>query len=242
MAKQTHMQHLKQQGLRAFEQKQYAEALEIFRTILRDRPGFADIRHYAGLCLVFMGDIEAALHELELALEQNPAYVEVHLNRALLLQELGRYDKARDSFELASQYEQQSQGRFPAPLTARLANAHAAVADLYASSQAWEEAVAEYRLALALRPRFHDIRNKYAVALLGLGRVEDAVVELQRILDWNPGFIAARLNIGLAYHRLGRGSDAAEEWEQCAQQSPDNPQVRAYLSLLEKPGEEALDG
>jgi tetratricopeptide (TPR) repeat protein len=236
------MQHLKQQGLRAFEQKQYAEALEIFRTILRDRPGFADIRHYAGLCLVFMGEAEAALEEMELALGQNPGYVEVHINRALLLQELGRYDEARDAFERASQYEQQTEGRFPAPVTAKLANAHAAVADLYAESQAWEEAVAEYRLALALRPRFHDIRNKYAAALLALGRVEDAIVELQRILEWNPRFIAARLNIGLAYHRLGRVSDAASEWQQCVQQAPDNAQVRAYLSMLEKPDADLLDG
>jgi tetratricopeptide (TPR) repeat protein len=236
------MQHLKQQGLRAFEQKQYAEALEIFRTILRDRPGFADIRHYAGLCLVFMGEAEAALEEMELALGQNPGYVEVHINRALLLQELGRYDEARDAFERASQYEQQTEGRFPAPVTAKLANAHAAVADLYAESQAWEEAVAEYRLALALRPRFHDIRNKYAAALLALGRVEDAIVELQRILEWNPRFIAARLNIGLAYHRLGMVSDAASEWQQCVQHAPDNAQVRAYLSMLEKPDADLLDG
>jgi tetratricopeptide (TPR) repeat protein len=239
---QSHMEQLKQHGLQAFERKQYAEALEIFRTILRDRPGFADIRHYAGLCLVFLGQVEEALEELELALVQNPGYVEVHINRALLLQELGRYDEARASFAQASQYERQNQGRFPAMLTAKLANAHAAVADLYVDAQAWEEAVAEYRLALALRPRFHDIRNKYAAALLGLGRPEEALGELQRILEWNPRFLAARLNLGLAYHRLGRVEDAAAEWQQCAQQAPDNAQVRAYLSMLEKSGEESMNG
>jgi tetratricopeptide (TPR) repeat protein len=230
---QSHTAHLKQQGVQAFEQKQYAEALDLFRQILADHPDFADIRHYAGLCLAFLGQTEEALTELDQALARNPGYVEAHVNRALVLQDLGRYDEARVSFEEAGRYEQKSHGRFPAVVSAKLANAHAAVGDLYLDAQAWEDAAWQYRMALSLRPRFHDIRNKYARALLGLDRLEDAVVELQRVLEWNSAFTTARLNLGLALYRLGRLEEAAVEWETCQRQQPDQPQVRAYLAMLE---------
>jgi tetratricopeptide (TPR) repeat protein len=230
---QSPIGQLKQQGVRAFEQKQYAEALELFRSILADHPGFADIRHYAGLCLVFLGRVEEALAELDLALEQNPEYVEAHINRALMLQDVGRYEEARASFEEAGRYEQQTHGRFPAAVTAKVAHAHAAVGDLYLDAQAWQEAAQQYRSALELRPLFHDIRNKYARALLELDRGDEAITELQRILDHNPRFMAARLNLGLAFYRQDRRSEAAEEWHTCQSQQPDHPQARAYLAMLE---------
>jgi tetratricopeptide (TPR) repeat protein len=227
---------LRHQGLQAFERKDYAEALASFRAILDERPAFADVRHYAGLCLIFLGHTDEALAELELALAQNPGYVEAHVNRALLLQDLGRYDEALESFDRARQHEQQEDGRFPAALGARIANGHASLGDLYLEGQAFEEAVQQYAAALELRPGFHDIRNKRAAALLELARIHEAVGELEQILRMNPGFIAARLNLGLAFYRLGRYADAGGEWYACQEQEPENAQVRAYLAMLDRPG------
>jgi tetratricopeptide (TPR) repeat protein len=223
-----------QQGLHAFERKDYAVALELFRSVLQERPGFADIRHHAGLCLGFMGETEAALEQIDMALDVNPAYVEAHVSRALLLQEIGRYDEARDAFRSACHYEREAHGRFAAVVTARLANAHADLGDLYLAASAAEDAASQYQAALELRPRFHDIRNKYAAALLELGRPADAASELRTVLEDNPNFLVARLNLGLAYYRQDRRADAAVEWHACAAQEPDNPQARAYLALLEK--------
>lgn len=225
---------LKQQGRHAFERKDYSTALDHFRAILTDHPEFADIRHFAGLCLVFLGRPEEALDELDAALAVNPGYVEANINRALILQELGRYDEARVAFERASEHEQQNHGRFPAAATARLANAHAGVGDLYMETGAPGEAAAQYYMALELRPQFHDIRNKYATALLGMSRLEEAVQQLRRVLEGNPHFIAARLNLGLALYREGSIEEAAAEWETCRAQQPAHPQVRAYLALLER--------
>lgn len=230
---QVQLSQLRDQGRQAFERREYAEALTLFSQIIEREPGFADVRHFAGLCLFFLGRPDEALAELDEALANNPGYVEAHINRALLLQDLGRYDEARAAFEEAGEYEQQSQGRFPAAVTARLANAHAATGDLYMDTGALDEAAREYALALELRPRFHDIRNKYARAALGMGRPGEAERELRRVLDWNPRFIAARLNLGLALYRQGRRSEAVEEWRICQEQQPRHPQVRAYIAMLE---------
>lgn len=233
---------LKEQGRQAFERQDYAGALSLFRAILAEHPAFADIRHYAGLCLIFLGEPDAALVELDGALARNPEYVEAHINRALLLQELGRYDEAREAFETAAELEKQAHGRFPAAVTARLANAHAAVGDLYLDAGTMPEAAREYALALELRPRFHDIRNKYAKALIGMGRLSEAEIELRRALEGNPRFVAARLNLGLALYRQGRRPEAVQEWMLCNEQQPTNPQVRAYMAMVENNDARLADG
>lgn len=229
-----HHTQLRQLGRHAFERKDYSTALEHFRAILADHPEYADIRHFAGLCLVFLGRPEEAVVELDAALAVNPGYVEANINRALVLQELGRYEEARLAFEEASEHERRNHGRFPAAATARLANAHAGVGDLYMETGAPGDAAAQYYMALELRPQFHDIRNKYATALLGMGRLDEAAQQLRRVLEGNPHFIAARLNLGLALYRQGSVEEAAAEWETCRSQQPAHPQVRAYLALLER--------
>lgn len=217
--------------MHAFAERDYAAALASFRAILRERPWFADIRHYAGLCLGFLGQTEEALEQLELALDVNPTYVEAHINRALLLQELGRYEEAREAVERAGSYER-SPGRLPAAAAAQLANAHAEIGDMYAEADLLEEAAGQYRVALHLRPGFLDIRNKLGATLLGLGRMDAAIVELAGVLESNPRFIAARLNLGLAWYRQGRVAEAAAEWQVCEDQDPGNAQARAYLAML----------
>jgi tetratricopeptide (TPR) repeat protein len=235
----TKLDQLSQEAQQAFEDRDYGRALELYRAILGEHPEFADIRHGAGLCLVFLGRPEEALDQFDFALQVNAGYVEAHISRALVLQELGRYDEARAAFERARTHEERTQGRFPTAVSARLANAHAAVGDLYLAAGAAVDAAAQYLTALALRPGYDDIRNKYAAALLDQSRTDEAADELARILESNPRFLAARLNLGLVRLRQGRPAEAAMEWRVCQQQSPGNPQASAYLAMLEQGAEDA---
>jgi tetratricopeptide (TPR) repeat protein len=222
----------KQAARQAFELGDYALARTLFRELALSYPNFADIRHYAGLCESFLGNSEAALEQFDYALASNPAYVEAHINRALTLNELGRFDEAREAFERAARFEQEVSGEFPAAVTARLANAHAGIGDLYFEAGDGPRAAEQFRRALELRSRFHDIRNKLAQALLLMGDTEQAASELRHVLELNPRFVLARINLGLAYYRLGHPERARREWEVSNAQDPDNPQVRAYLAMI----------
>lgn len=223
-----------QQGKEAFEKRNYADALAAFREVLRDNPNFADVRHLTGLCLSFLGQPEAAVNEFDLAIQLNERYVEAHLNRAIVLTELGRYDDAQKSFEFAGRFETETEGPFPGLISARLANAHMELGDLYCEAGAPTEAVEQFRTALTMRPRFHDIRNKLAQALLQIGDLDRAAEELETVLHGNPRFLAARLNLGLVHFRRGDHAAATREWDICRQQQPANPQVRAYLAMIER--------
>jgi tetratricopeptide (TPR) repeat protein len=228
------LHHLIQQGRHAFDERNYADALAAFRQVLSQNPDFADIRHLAGLCLSFLGQNESALYEFDAAIKLNERYVEAYLNRAIVLTELGRYEEAHRSFERAGRFETETEGPFPALISARLANSHMGLGDLYLEAGAPTQAAEQYRTALTMRPRFHDVRNKLAQALLQLGDLDVASTELETVLKGNPRFLAARLNLGLVHYRRGNFDKAAREWAFARDQQPNNPQVRAYLAMLER--------
>ena len=222
-----------ERGRQSYERGDYVSALADFREVLGHNPRYADIRHLAGLCLSFLGQTEAALEEFDHALAINDQYVEAHVNRALVLNELGRYDEARQAFERAGYYEYAIAGRFPAAITARLANAHAEIGDLYQEAGAPMEAAVQYRRALEMRPRFHDIRNRLAQSLLQLSDLDGAEEQLQTALAGNPKYVPARLNLGLVHYRRGNLEQAAREWHECRALEPENAQLRAYLAMLD---------
>jgi tetratricopeptide (TPR) repeat protein len=217
----------------AFEGRDYLAALADVRELADGHPRFADVRHLMGMCLSMLGQPEEALEQFERALAENDEYIDAHLARAITLNELGRFDEARASFERAAECESRAGGRFPASVSARLANAHGEVADLYLAAGAPGEAATELRRALGLRPEFHDLRNRLGEALMQLGELESARAEFERVLEGHEQFHLARLNLGLVHYRAGRREEARQAWEESRAQDPGDPRVRAYLHLIE---------
>ena len=226
-------ERLIQRAREAFDRRDYVAALADLREVVENHPHFADVRHLMGLCFSFLGQPDAALEQFDAAIEENDCYIEAHLNRAITLNELGRYDEAGAAFDRAAECERRTGGRFSSSESARLANAHAATADLYLAAGAPDRAVEELRTALELRPRFHDLRNRLGEALMQAGELEPARDELRKVLEGNGRFLRARLNLGLVHLRLDEPEAAREQWEEARSQEPSNPQVRAYLRLLE---------
>lgn len=231
---ERHIEELIRAGREAYDRREYGVALARFAQVLEAHPGFADIHNFAGVCLSLLGQPEAALAEFDQAIALNDGYIEAHLNRAITLNELGRYEEAQRAFERAGEQEAREAGRFPSAISSRLANAHAAVGELYLQAGAPAEAAAQFRAAVALRPQFLDIRNRLAQALIELGDLDGAEAELKAVLERNPRFLVARLNLGLVHFRRGELERAAAEWERCRELDGANAQVRSYLALIER--------
>ncbi len=223
-----------QRGKEALDRREYAAALKDFQDVLSRNPRFADARHYTGLCLSFLGYPDAALVEFDQAIELNPRYIEAHINRAITLNELGRFDDAREAFNRAVAIEKETNGPYPAAASARLANGHAMLGDMYQDAGASDEAIRQYRRALELRA-FPDIRVRLGKLLLQNDQPEEAAIELEKVLATNPAYTAAQLDLGLAYFRIGRRDAAVAQWSSVQERDPHNAQVRAYFSLLEQP-------
>jgi tetratricopeptide (TPR) repeat protein len=221
-----------QQGLAAWDRNAYDEALAIFSEVIREHPQFPDVHNRAGLCKAMIGDLDGALDAFQKALELAPTYAEAHFNRGIVLNELGRHEEAASSFRRAQELDTRDGTRFPSQVGHQIANGHSQLGDLYMAADSPGNAVAQYRAALEVRPRYLDVREKLAVALLADGDVEAARRELERVLEEEPGFVEARLRLGVALQRLGNQEGAVREWRRVLQLRPDDRRVHAYLASV----------
>lgn len=219
-------------GVSAWERDDFEAALATFRDVLREHPYFADVHNKAGLCLAMMDRPDEALEHFDAALNLNPAYAEAHLNRGIVLNELGRHDEAKAALTRANELDTRDSRAFPSDVGNRIAVTHAQLGDLYLVANHPEEAARHYEAALAIRPRFMDIRSKFAEALIELGELVRARQELQTVLDARPGFVGARIRLGLVLHRLGDNHAAVGEWTRCAAEDPEDMRPRAYLASV----------
>lgn len=222
---------LAERGLRAFERGNYAEAVGSLAEAARRHPGYADVRNLLGLALHLAGHSEEAIEQFRAALAINPHYAEVHLNLALVLNDLGRLEEARASFVRAQQAENGADG-LGRTARARLANRHAELGDLYRAHGRSEDAVEEYRRALALAPGFHDIRLVLARTYLDAGSTTLAASEFGKVLAAKPDDVPARLGLGLALLEAGERGRARALWEECRRLAPEDRAAEVYLARL----------
>lgn len=226
------------EGVAAWERGAYQEALEIFDQTLRDHPDYPDVHNWAGVCRAMEGDAGGALEAFEHALELAPTYAEAHFNRGIVLNDLGRHDEAERAFRRAQELDTRDGLRFPSELGHRIAHAHAQLGDLYLLADSPGEAVAQYRAALDVRPRFLDVREKLAKALLEKGEAEAARQELERVVEEDPGFTEARLRLGVSLERLGDREGAVREWKRVLSARPGDRRGQAYLASVGVPTDE----
>jgi tetratricopeptide (TPR) repeat protein len=209
-------------------------AIHLLREVTGSGRSFADAHHLLGLAHSMAEQKTEALAEFDRALALNPRYVEAHLNRAVTLNELGRYDDAVAAFSAAQGLGGVDHTGFPAQEASRLANLHAELAEAYVEAGGVREAIEQYAQAARLRPEFVDLRYHLARLRLDSGDPLQARTELEAILELRPSFFEARASLGMAHYMLGDLGAARSAWEQCAREHPDDARVKAYLALLSR--------
>ena len=215
-----------------FAVRDYHGAVLLLREAVVEGVAYADAHNLLGLCLALIEQPDEALASFDAGLALNPRYVEAHLNRAVLLNDSGRSDEARDAFEMAEQLGKPDATGFPVMVANRLANAHASMAGEYRAAGALDEAIAQFERALELRPGFADIRLALARALTERGRHADASRELDEVLRSRPEWLDAMLLRGLTAYLQGDLGTADAVWTAAASRHPEEPRIEIYRSML----------
>ncbi len=214
-------------------------AIHLLREVVAGGRAFADAHHLLGLAYALVGRPDAALAEFDRALELNPRYVDAHLNRAVTLNDLGRYEEATRAFAAAQGLGAADHTGIAAPAASRLANMHAELGEAYLEAGGARQAIGQFEEAVALRPEFLDLRYRLARLRLDVGDVDAARADLERILADRPGHFDARAALGMACHLLGDRPGARVAWERCLIERPDDARIKAYLALLDRVQREA---
>ncbi len=125
----------------------------------------------------------------------------------------------------------------PDDVTVRLALGNA-----YALNKRYNEAVAEYRLALKVYPDYKQAWNNLGSAYRALGRKEKALSAYSRAIKIDPRYALVYYNLGVVYDSAGRYEKALEYYGEAVKYDPTlldpkkNPQVvrnrRVFAVLL----------
>ncbi|HXI20638.1 MAG TPA: tetratricopeptide repeat protein [Gemmatimonadales bacterium] len=225
------------QARERFALQDYYGAIHLLQEIVESGRTFADCHHLLGLCYAMLGQPQRALEHFGRALELNPRYIEAHIHRGILLNDLGRTEEAAEAFRQAAAHNTPQPSGFPAHVAANLANHHAQLGAAYAEHGAIAEAIEQYRRAVAVGPGFADIRYKLARVLLESGDVLSAREELEQVVSDRPNFVDALAALGLARYLSGDASGAQQVWRECLLARPENARVEAYLAMLERAAE-----
>ena len=107
--------------------------------------------------------------------------------------------------------------------------AHNNLATAYAKLGRFDEAEAEYLVALRLDPNRSETHNDLGVAYAKQGRLDEAIREYAIALRLRPTDPSIRYNFGNAYLRQGRVDEAIREFQIALQRDPDFPDIHNNL-------------
>lgn len=212
--------------------RDYRGAALLLATAIESGLGYADAHHLLGLCYALIESRDQALEAFDEAIRLNPRYVEAHLNRAIVLSDLGRPSEAEDALAQAQELGRTDSTGYPAVVANHLANMHADLGRAYNEAGAHREAAKQFQSALSLRPAFADLRLELARTLLDGGETQAAGRELDEILRGRPDWLDAMLLRGLAAYLAGDLEQAKSVWEGASERHPEEPRLETYRSML----------
>ncbi|MDP2689804.1 MAG: tetratricopeptide repeat protein [Deltaproteobacteria bacterium] len=228
-------QHNYDMGKKAFEEKNYDNALQYLEKVAADRSNFADVYNMLGLIYYNNSRFEDAIKSFRRAIEINPNYTEVSLNLSVVYNELGQFDRSTEVYEMARNTRKNSQSYLDPYVKGKLANMHAGLGSIYKDLGFYAQAVEEYNKALLLRPEFVDIKTSLGVVYRDMMDYSRSVRELDEAIKINPEFSTSRVQLGLTYYTMGQHEKAKTEWLKVLRKEPGDKMAQMYMNLLLTP-------
>lgn len=215
-----------------FGARDYRGAALLLASAIDSGQAYADVHHLLGICYAMVEWRDEALRAFDAAISLNPRYVEAHLNRAIVLSDLGRAKEAEEALAQAQDLGRPDATGFPTMVANRLANMHAELGRAYKAAGALHPAAGQFRHALELRAGFADLRLELARTLIDAGELEEAGEQLDTILQSRPDWLEAMLLRGLAAYLAGDLRQAKSVWERASERHPEEPRLETYRSML----------
>jgi spermidine synthase len=103
-------------------------------------------------------------------------------------------------------------------------------------AERYEEAIGQFRLALAAMPEAATAYNALGVGLVSKGMPAAAVDQFREAIRLRPGYVEAHNNLGTALAFQGNRTEAVEQFRRALALRPDDADARRNLAILQQGG------
>jgi tetratricopeptide (TPR) repeat protein len=207
-------------GLACKDLGRNVQALENFSNSAKLDPDNPDVHNNRGNVLRALDKPLKAVEAYERALKLHPTFAECWSNLAAALNEAGRHDRALKAVERALHLDR------------NLAQAYNNRGDIYLAQARYEDAVAEYRIAVRLSPKYTAALINMARTLRDMDSPDEARKTLDLVLEMEPGNPEALLVKGVLNEQLGDKERAAEAFIEAIESAPEMTVAHYYLSQI----------
>ena len=229
------IKELLSRGREHYQKREFDKADYLLREVVEHSDRFADVFDMLGIIAHSRGDLPAALRYFERAVTLNPAYTEALLNLAVTLNDLGKYDAAREIHAKVRKLGTSGPVQIDPFARGKIANMHADLGLAYAEAGIVHEAIEQYQKAVSLCPTFADLRTRLGSLYRDAGDLQHAREQFQAAKDANPRFVQARVLLGVTHYSLGDSATALTEWKEALTVDPENKSAQMYVRMLETP-------
>lgn len=195
-----------------------------------------EIYHMLATMYYDRGQFNKAIRTFKKALEIDPTFTDSSVGLSIVLNDLGRYDEAKEIFVEAETHLEKSKNATDPYIEQKLAQKHRELGDLYYQYQRFDEALEQYYKAKKLGTEKTQFTMKIADCLIKTQRIQKAIQELQLLLREYPQANEARLKLGTIYYQMNRTYEAVEEWEKILIRDPGNLEAKKYIQLAKEAG------
>ena len=199
-------------GLREYSAGEYEHAADHFGKYVAEREDNYWARYYVALTFVATREYDRAAGQISALLAELGRRTSSHVIHIYESQEILQYGLG--VLHLMVGDTATARANLGQALTENLAfyPAHALLGDLDLAQHDTAQAVAEYALALELRPDDGVLHYRYARLLAEVGRVPDAEIELRRAIALEPLFAPPYLGLALVLDTRGNRAEALEQY------------------------------
>lgn len=226
-----HLKQLLLLGREHYANREYDQAEYLLKQVAEQAAGFADVHNMLGVIAHSRGHFSEAEREFETAVTINPRYTEAQLNLMVTYNDLGKYDKARGIYGNVRTRDVSGRPQPDSFVRGKIANMHADVSQAYTDAGMPEEATLELERAVALCPRFADLRTRLGVLYRDAGKTDRAREEFEAALQANGSYHQARLMLAVLMLTTGEEAQAIAELDKVLAADPENKSAQMYLRI-----------
>ena len=153
--------------------KNYKKARDLLEQVVLIKPNSADAYNNIGICLEKLNDLDGAIKNYILAINNRPNFAEAHNNIGVVFQKLRNFDQAILQYKKAISYKN------------LYLDPYINLANIFKETKQFEDAIKNYDLAINLNPNFADAYFNTATVLQDINNFEKAVLYFEKALLLN---------------------------------------------------------